>query len=196
MADTQEQNLALAASLALTDYIRAVTTPGAVPASSNITLANLQASITELVNLTRIMVPSMQVRTTATFSKTSDTALANVPGLTVNLVAGRNYRITARLHCTCAAAGGARAGINGTCTAGSVILDGACYSAAAIAQARATALGLVAGIASGTTPFIEIRGLISVSVGGTLTVQFSQSASNATPSVVLIGSSLFVDEVP
>ena len=48
MADTQEQLLNLTATLALTDYLRAVVTPGAVPESKDITLENLQAAILSL----------------------------------------------------------------------------------------------------------------------------------------------------
>jgi len=191
----QEQDLTLGVAVALTDYIRTVATPGAVPESQVVTLANLQASIRSLVGLTSLQVPALQKRTSADFDKTSDTALANVTGLTVNVEAGKNYRITVRLHIVCNSSGGVKVAIGGTCTAGAIVYDALILWASSCFSGRGTALAGAIGITNTANPIVEIVGLVSVTVGGTLTVMFAQNASYATKSTVKIGSSLFVDEV-
>jgi hypothetical protein len=198
MADTKEELLNLTTTLALTDYLRAVVTPGAVPESKDITFANLQAAILSLVNLTDLMVPTLQVRTTADFDKTSDTTLAAVPGLSVNLVAGKNYRFTIRLHCVSVTSGGVKVTCGGTVTAGVFIADANLfYGSSGQVQARATSVtgGLISTAGANPNPYVEITGFISVSVGGTFLVQFAQGTSIATKSTVKVGSSMFLDEV-
>ena len=194
MADTQEQSLTATAALLTTDLVRVVTDPGGAPASKIITFANLQAAITTLVSLTDIMVVPYQVRTTAAFDKTSDTALANIPDLTVTLVAGNNYRFEAWLHCTANASGGVKATMSGTVTPGAIIFDGLTVFASSNYQIRAAALdaACVAVTSAAPSPMVTIKGLISVAVGGTLTVKFAQNASFATKSTVNIGSTLMV----
>ena len=174
--------------------MRVVTDPGGAPASKIITFANLQAAITTLVSLTDIMVVPYQVRTTAAFDKTSDTALENIPLLTVNVAAGGNYRFEAWLHCTSNASGGVKATIAGTCTAGAIIFDGLMNYATTDVQVRTVALAAacIATTAATPSPSIRIIGLISVANAGTLTVQFAQNASFATKSTVNIGSTLMV----
>jgi hypothetical protein len=196
MADINEGSLPIVGSMALTDYVRVFMAPGGAALSENMTLANFQAALTALINLVDIMVPPYQVRTTANFSKTSDTTLANVPGLSVNVAAGKNYRFTARLHIA-AGAGGSKVAINGSCTAGAIIADAVAYhnTGTSIVQARSTSLGGVLTNYSGADPFVEIWGMISVTVSGTLTVQFAQNGSSETPSTVLVGSTLFVEDV-
>ena len=136
--------------------------------------------------------PLRMARTTATFSKTSDTTLANVTGLSVTVVAGGVYKFRAVLFATSVAVGGAKAAIAGTATATTVIYHGTGLdlSAGANADSRATALGTA--VASNpnyaNNPIIYIDGTIVVNAGGTLTVQFAQDTSNATPSTVEIGS--------
>ena len=193
MADTQEQSLTATAALLTTDLVRVVTDPGGAPASKIITFANLQAAITTLVSLTDIMVVPYQVRTTAAFDKTSDTALANIPDLTVTLVAGKNYRFEAWLHTTTNASGGVKVSMAGTATAGAIIYDANSFYGANTIHYRYTALAESHGAtAAATDAFVQIMGLISVTVGGTLTVQFAQNASFATKSTVNIGSTLMV----
>ena len=196
MADTQEQSLTATAALLTTDLVRVVTDPGGAPASKIITFANLQAAITTLVSLTDIMVVPYQVRTTAAFDKTSDTALANVPALTVTLVAGNNYRFEAWLHTTANASGGVKVSMGGTATAGAIIYDGNWFYGANTFHWRYTALAESHGVtAAATDAFVQVMGLISVTVGGTLTVQFAQNASFATKSTVNIGSTLMVERI-
>jgi hypothetical protein len=194
MADIQEQNLTLGTSIATTDYVRSVATPGAAPESQNITFDNFQKSIT---TLNRLTVPTMQVRTTADFDKTSNTTLNDIPGLSVSLTGGRTYRFTARLHAVANTNGGVKVAMGGTCTPSAIIYDGLLLFSATTKQERATSLGtaICAATTASPNPYIEITGLVSVSVDGSLTVQFAQNASYSTKSTVKIGSTLFVEEV-
>lgn len=192
MPDKQEQDLTLGVAMAVGDYVRTVATPGAVPESQDITFDNFQKSITTLGS---VKSPTMQVRTTATFGKTSSTALADITGLSVNLVAGHNYRFTARLHTTSAATGGVKTAMSGTAAYSLVIYDMVIMTTTALTHARGNAFADSAGTTAGTVDYIEISGFIACSVNGTLTVQFAQNASDGTASVVQVGSSLFVDEV-
>jgi hypothetical protein len=196
VANTQEQSLTATTTLALTDFVRVVSDPTGTPVSKVMTLANFQAAIRSLVGLTDMMIAPYQVRTTATFSKTSDVTLANITGLSVTLEAGKNYLIEAQIPVSASASGGSKCALGGTVTAGLIIYDGILYAHDVIHQERATALGgAVAATTAASTPITLIHGFISVSVGGTLTVQFAQNASHATPSVVQIGASLCVKNI-
>jgi len=134
-------------------------------------------------------------RTTSAFNKTSDTALANVPGLSVMLVAGRTYKFEAVLYCTSNAGGGVKFSMGGTATATAVIFE-ALTMQGSITQGRSTVLGSpVGGVTAVTQSLTVMRGTITVNAGGTLAVQFAQNASHASASSVLAGSTLVVDDV-
>ena len=131
------------------------------------------------------------------FDKTSDTTLANIPGLSVNVSASGVYIFTATLFTTSNVAGGVKAAVGGTCTATSIVYEGEATAAAAIgAQTRASALGTaVAGVTAVTAARIDIIGTITVNAGGTLTIQFAQNTSNGTASSVLVGSYMIVQRI-
>lgn len=140
-------------------------------------------------------------RVTANFSKTSDTTLANITGLSVNVAAGRTYKFKAVLHASVGAAGGSKVTMAGTATATAIRnsvtglnLNGA--STAYIFGTSASALG-GAGVGNigGTLHRIELEGAITVNAAGTLTVQYAQNVSDATASTVLPGSSFEVVEM-
>jgi hypothetical protein len=135
-------------------------------------------------------------RVSTQFDKTSDTALANVPGLSATLVAGRTYGFYAMLDVAAGAVGGSQYSLGGTCTATAlvywVILTDATTNANTIVK-RQTALGATgAGQAGTTSGQCWIEGTITVNAAGTLTVQFAQNASSGTASSVLVGSNFFV----
>ena len=163
MANTKEELLNLTTTLALTDYLRAVVTPGAVPESKDITLENLQAAILSLINLQNLMVPTLQIRTTADFDKTLDTTLAAVTGLSANLVAGKNYRFTIRLHCVAVTSGGVKVTCGGTVTAGLFIADANLFydGQSAIILKRVTSVtGGLISTSGAVNPLVEITGFI------------------------------------
>lgn len=131
------------------------------------------------------------------FDKTTDTALANIPGLSVNLIAAGVYAFRAALFVTGDAVGGQKYAIAGTCTATAIIYEIMTVSNAAntiVISSKQTALGGSAGQAGSTDDFTTIEGLITVNAAGTLTVQFAQNASNGTSSV-LVGSFMLVNRV-
>jgi hypothetical protein len=131
-------------------------------------------------------------RASAQFDKTTDTTLADVTGLSINVVAGVTYQFEAVLFTTSNSSGGVKAAIAGTATATAIIYEAVVYNAAALAaQTRATALAAaVGGVTAVTVAMMVIRGLITVNAAGTLTIQFAQNASNGAASSVLIGSYL------
>lgn len=138
------------------------------------------------------------VRVSTQFDKTTDTTVANIPGLTVNVIAGRSYQFRAILHVTADAVGGYKLSIAGTATATNVI-----YQINAVRDdtnvftinSRATNLATSTGASGGTTVWVEITGEITVNAAGTLTVQFAQVAANGTSSV-LVGSTFWARDTP
>lgn len=133
---------------------------------------------------------------TSQFDKTSDTTLANVTGLSVNVLAGGKRRFEANLYCSSNASGGVKFAIGGTATATSIIYEAALFSAGvstAVGTARATALGTaVADITAVAAGRVVITGTMVVANAGTLTLQMAQNASFATASSVLVGSTFSV----
>ena len=196
MAVKKVSALPVVTTLAQTDEIVVLVNPGGSPVNNTITLQNLSNQIDYLTGVQDYVNSAQQVRTTATFTKTSDVALANVPGLSVNLVTGCHYRITAKLHCTAGATGGTKCALSGTATFSNLIANACVSYGSNTFQSSATAFGAaIGGVGTGASCFTEITGEIDVTAGGTLTVQFAQNASNGTPSVVLVGSTLFVDRM-
>ena len=131
-------------------------------------------------------------RTTGGFSKTSNTSLANVTGLTHNVLAGEVYAFRAILFTTSNVSGGVKFAIAGTATATSFIARALVDDTSAlkvVGTARTTTLGATIGdITAVTVANVIIEGTIVVNAGGTLTVQFAQNASNVNASTVLTNS--------
>jgi hypothetical protein len=136
-----------------------------------------------------------QARVSAQFDKASN-ALANIPGLSVNVAAGQSYDFEAVLFTTSDVSGGVKVAVGGTATATAIVYEAVTLDAAAVkAQTRAAVLGgAVGGITAVVAAQIKIRGTITVNAAGTLTVQFAQNATFATPSSVLVGSLLTVNQ--
>lgn len=140
------------------------------------------------------------VVTTAQFDKTNDTTLANIPGLSANVVAGGTYTFGATLFTVSDVGTGVKAAIAGTCTATSIIYEGTLYAAGisvASGATRTTTKGnVVASLTTTTVARIDITGTIVVANAGTLTVQFAENAAIAlTTSSVLINSKFQVTRV-
>jgi hypothetical protein len=132
-------------------------------------------------------------RVTAQFDKTN-TTLATVTGLSVSVEAGKTYAFEAVLHVTCAALGGMKVAMSGTCTATAIIYHIEAMKGTGTTNdiaARHTALGGSSGIVNDTSYFVTIQGTITVNAAGTLLVQFAQNAASGTSSV-LVGSTLKV----
>jgi hypothetical protein len=134
-------------------------------------------------------------RTTAQFDKTN-TTLADVTNLSITVASGKTYRFKAILFVTADATGGLKVALSGTATITSARYDIVAVNkgtSAIVISSEKTALNSSSGHAGATTATVTVEGVITVNVGGTLTVQFAQNAANGTSSV-LVGSSLLAHE--
>ncbi len=144
--------------------------------------------------------PTKTVRVTSQFDKTN-TALADITGLTVDLVAGQTYAFRVVLFMTVANAGGSKLAMAGTATATNFkchIDQWDDFNGTSMNKATVTALGSSAGNVPGggsTTVWGSMEGLITVNAAGTFTAQFAQNAASGTSSV-LVGSFMSVSKVP
>lgn len=140
---------------------------------------------------------SSTTRVTSNFSKTSDTVLAAITGLSATLQAGKTYWFECHLYTTSNTAGGVKIDwAGGTVTATSVVIDALGGDTSGNAAFRATALNTVLSNVTGvTTAMIQSWGTITVNGAGTLIPRFAQSASNGTASIVLAGSYMKVGEI-
>jgi hypothetical protein len=133
------------------------------------------------------------------FDKTNNT-FANVTGLTANLTAGSKYIIEAVILSLLSAGGGGQVKISGTATetSGSSSISSFDIGPAMSGLSRASScLGASELLAAGTEPYTNfyVTGYIVVNAAGTLTIQFAQNTTNATPSSVIVGSFLRVTQV-
>ncbi len=135
-----------------------------------------------------------QSRVATQFDTTSAT-LANVTGLSVNVLAGKTYHFEGYLPVTVDAVGGQQYAIAGTATATAIISDIEILdeTTGLTTTTRATALASAASLAGNThTAFLAtVRGTITVNAGGTLTLQAAENSASGTLSI-LRGSSFFV----
>jgi hypothetical protein len=107
---------------------------------------------------------------------------------------GSQYHFEANLYTT-SGAGGIRYDIGGTATATAITYDTVQMDANVLTQqARFNALGGATGGAAANA-WVKIVGTINVNAAGTLTVEFSQNASNAAASTLLAGSTFDVRQV-
>jgi len=181
MGDAQEQTFATFTPIA-TDYIRGVDDPGGgSPASGNILSSNYYG----LQNVSYVA---------SDFSKTSDTTLAAITGLTFTTVSSGVYRFKAMLLLSCGASGGAKVSMSGTNTATAINYLVQLFTTTAVASEMNTALDGDYGTTAAHVKCI-IEGYINVDTGGTLIVKFAQNASDGTASKVLAGSWLEVDKI-
>lgn len=163
--------------------------------------ANTPTLVTPILGVataTSVAQSGTRARTAAQFDATTNTTLANVTGLSINVSAGATYAFTAVLHLATDIVGAGKVAIAGTATATAIIYQVIIIDAGdptTTTGQRATAMGtaVVSGLAT-TAAYVTVTGAITVNAAGTLTVQFAQSVSNGTSSV-LIGSTLTVEQV-
>lgn len=138
-----------------------------------------------------------QVKSVTTQFDKTNTTFANITGLSVNVQRGKTYYVHAGLFVNCDAVGGSKYTLSGTCTASSVKVQVSLVdnnTSTYTITNRQTSLDSSSSQAGTTAGFCEIEGIVTVSNQGTLTVQFAQSASNGTSSV-LVGSYLIVKAI-
>ncbi len=129
---------------------------------------------------------------TTQFDKTTSTAYADVPGLSITLTTGK-WLIEAAVYVSADATGGYKSNLQGTMTATPFVAQNLSTnntgtpSAAVLKTSFPVADGVSA--AGATTSTLYWTSTLTVTVAGTLKVQFAQSVSNGTSSV-LVGSYL------
>lgn len=150
-------------------------------------------TVTGTLTTTGVVQTGGDVRTTAQFDKTSSTVLANIPGLSVTVVAGQTYGFKVGLFYTANVASGIQMSMSGTATATAIIYQNYITTASGFSLSlKSTSLGASAGSTPSTGDYAWMEGTITVNAGGTLTAQFAQNASGGTASSVLIGSTMRV----
>lgn len=162
--------------------------------SANTLLANQTWFGIQALDFTNI---ATSARVSSQFDATTDT-LANVTGLSLNVLGSRTYAFHAYLFLDADATGGIKLAIAGTATATAIRYDIQATDIGAPGveriTARHTSLGSSSTAAGQTAYLAEINGTITVNAGGTLTCQFAQSTANGTSSV-LTGSTLTIEEL-
>lgn len=128
---------------------------------------------------------------TSDLTKTSDTTLATVPGLSLALTAGKTYSCFGHLRVSAGAAGGVKVRIatSDTLTGTFTAFNGANYNGTTI-NARTSAANLTTNIGAATavSTDIDLSGSIVVNAAGTIVVQAAQNASDAATTTIGQGS--------
>lgn len=133
-------------------------------------------------------------RCSTQFSQASSTTLANVTGLTSDILQPGIYDVDINLITTANASGGVKAALKWSTasmiTATALSVTG--LSAAAVAATTFTTSTDAASIIAATTAYVnvKIKGTITVALAGTLTLQAAQNASNAAATTVEVGSTM------
>lgn len=133
---------------------------------------------------------------TSTLTKTSDAALANIPGFSATLVAGATYQFAIRAYGSSANNGGVSFGFSsGTATATSFNAAGFFVLGGTVGNLSTTAIGTPLSSNTANGSFNLITGTFVCNAGGTFVIQFAQNASFATPSIVLANSTFTVERI-
>lgn len=127
--------------------------------------------------------------TTSDFTKTADTALANVPGLSITVVAGVRYYLNCALHITPDATGQAQIAVSGTATVSEMALHATRGGAtgSVVNLAFITALNAALNSTTTTAAILWLRGSFLAVTSGTITIQFAQLVASGA-SVMESGS--------
>jgi len=131
--------------------------------------------------------------TGANFDAISNTTLANVTGLSFNLVAGAFYSFKVVLSCTANIAGGIKIAIASTATTSYYLAKSWAWNGSTPTFGSNGTIGAVeyASTSATATTFI-LEGMYVASTTGALTVQFAQNVSSASASSVQVGSNFIV----
>ncbi len=131
--------------------------------------------------------------TTAQFDKTSNASYSAVPGLSVTLVSGTTYRVKAHLSVTSGASGGVAVALGGTASA-TLSATGKVWNGLTPENSqKTTSMSGAVGSYTGIATEVDIDGTFICTGSGTLTIRFSQNASDGTASSILHPSYLTAD---
>ena len=120
----------------------------------------------------------------------SNTTLADVSGMSVNLTAGATYIFTVTGFGTSNVAGGFKIGLGGTATQTSARTVSYIDNSGAFVGnfSTGTATGTVVSLTATTQWSFFTYGYVTVNAAGTFTVQFAQNVSNASASALLFAT--------
>jgi hypothetical protein len=138
-------------------------------------------AITGVLSATSFIAGYGTVRTTSGFTKTADTTLADVPGLTLNLISGQTYEIRMMLFVT-NTGGGYKLELTGTSTFSASFFAGGIFLTAYESISSLT-YGTATATATNGDGYIEIKGTAVCSGSGTLKVQFAQNSASGSSSI-------------
>lgn len=194
LGGTSQVGLTAISGLILADFLSETRIRDSTSSDALITL--FPAAASRKLQLSLDVLSHLNSRVSTQFDKT-DTTLANVTGLTANVLAGASYEFEATLFVDANVTGGSKYAIAGTATATAVIYEVTLVDDTSNANTivdRQTALGGASGQAGTTAGLAKLRGLITVNAAGTLTVQFAQNAASGTSSV-LVGSTFKLQRI-
>ena len=131
---------------------------------------------------------------TTQFDKTTDTTLAAVPGLSVNLMSG-TYLFKVNLFVTQDTTGVAKISLSGNVGVSRIIAQLVHDETVSVTSDRIVAMDYVSIPSAGSAQdHITIEGTVTITTSGTFLVKFAQKATTGTSSV-LVGSSIQVTQV-
>ncbi len=135
--------------------------------------------------------------TTAQFDKTSDIAVASIPGLSAALSKGGVYAFTLAAYTTAVNLGGTLFDFGGgTVTASSFMAASITHNNAGVASSYSTTnLTTTMGNGGIIGKVQLITGTITCLTGGTFIPRFAQAQSNVTASSILVGTTLTVEKI-
>lgn len=164
-----------------------VTISSTAPSTSRtVTLADPGANANLI---TSVGIGSVQTTRVSAQVDNTGTTLANVTGLSQTVQVG-TYAFEIYLPTTCGGTGGVKLAFNYTTTVLSSLSAMAYgYTASAIATASTTTTTTQTSIISSATAFtsVVLKGVMVVSTGGTVDLQFAENNANSTSSVLVNG---------
>lgn len=178
--------------MALIPLFSTVQPPSSIVDSLNTLINSLNTSVT----FAGLPQSSQSASCTTALSRTSSTALTDVVGLSIPVVAGGRYIFRAYLEGTSGATGGAKFAISGTATWTSFQARAKNYNGTTLnANSATTTAGSAVGAATAVYTDVTIEGGGVVNAAGTITVQAAQNVSDATATTVAVNSALYVMRV-
>lgn len=133
----------------------------------------------------------LEVVATGSNTRTSNTTLSDITGLSITLANSKTYVFEAILYTTSNSSGGVKFGSGGTATfsafrAFPVLYDSSVPSTNVIGNTGTA--GAIGGLTATTSAMTIIKGQMTTSAAGTFTIQFAQNASNVNASTILSAS--------
>ena len=149
-------------------------------------------------NVINTQIQAQETRAVVPFVVANSTTLQTIPfSVATNFQTNGHYRFEARLYIN-AGSGGTKIDVGGTSNTSNFVAEYQSWSTTTLLYGGQLTSYLSGPSGSSTTgqTLILIQGEADVTNGGTFVIQFAQNSSNATPSVVLAGSTLTVYQIP